>query len=176
MSAFILTEIPDANISTTVTRNQLPLIRVDNDVIDRNLVIVIALYAACSCVPDLYGAIFRAGDHPFTLTVKGNTGNVSGMAVESKNRGRIGRAYIIKLDVVIACRSKEAFVRRDTETIYLGIGVLDCSRADARQRFPEANRVIIPSYSTCQLNKARSMTSPMIVQQTCTENHTHIDI
>ena len=74
---------------------------------------------------------------------------------------------------MISCRSKEALVGGDAETIYLGVRVLDCPRADARESFPETNCVIITSCLICQLGMARYVIVLMFNEYTCTENHTH---
>ena len=106
MGAFVLAEVPNSNISTAVTGNQLPLIRVDDDVVDGNFVVVIALDASCPCVPDLNSAILGAGDHPFPLAMKGYACDVAGVALEGEDRTRVRRAYVVKLDVEIAGRGE----------------------------------------------------------------------
>ncbi len=90
MGAFVLAEVPNSNISTAVTRNQLPLVRVDDDIIDRNFVIIIALYASCPCIPDLDSAILGASNHPFALAMEGYACDVAGVAFKGENGTWIG--------------------------------------------------------------------------------------
>jgi hypothetical protein len=59
VTALVLTEIPDPHVSTAITTNQLPLVRMDHHIIDRYTVHIIALYIAAPCVPDLHRAVFR---------------------------------------------------------------------------------------------------------------------
>lgn len=56
-----------------------------DDVVDGAAMVVIALNGASLGVPDLYGAIFRACDHPLCFGVKGNTGDVVGVAFEDED-------------------------------------------------------------------------------------------
>ena len=57
---------------------------------------------------------------------------------------------------MIASCGEEALVGGDAEAVYLGVGMLDSAGADARESFPEPNRVVISSCTNCQpLKKAR---------------------
>lgn len=70
MRAFILTQVPYPHFSTAVACYQLALVGVDDNVIDGVIVIVVALDACRSRIPDLDGTVFGARDHPFTFAVK----------------------------------------------------------------------------------------------------------
>ena len=105
MGAFVLPQIPDPHISTTITRNQLALIGMDNDIIDgsdmgdniphRSAMGVVALDASSPSVPDFDSAILGAGDHPFALAMEGYACDVSGMAIKRQHGTWIRRAYIV---------------------------------------------------------------------------------
>jgi hypothetical protein len=64
VAALVFTQIPDAHISAAVAANQLSLVRVDDYIVDRDTVRIIALHVAAPRVPDLDGAIFGRGDEP----------------------------------------------------------------------------------------------------------------
>ena len=102
MGAFVLAQVPNSNVSTAVTRNQLPLVGVNDDVVDRNLVVVITLYASCPRIPDLYSAIFGARNHPLALAMEGYACDIAGVAIEGKYGTWVRRAYVVEFDIVIA--------------------------------------------------------------------------
>ena len=131
MSTLVLAEIPDPDISTTVTRNKLALVRMNNHIIDRGAMRVIALNAASTSIPDLDSAIFRACNHPFAFAMKGYARNVAGMTFKGEDRARIGRADIVELNIVITGGCKIALVWRDTKTIDLRVRMLDGTGADS---------------------------------------------
>ncbi len=102
MGTFIFAKVPNSNISTAVAGNQLPLVGVDNDVIDWNFMVIVALYASCPCIPNLYSAILGASDHPLALAMEGYACDVACVAIESEDRTGVRRANIVELDIMIA--------------------------------------------------------------------------
>lgn len=112
MRAVVLCQIPYAHTSSTITADDLALVGVDNNIIDRRAMGIASLNRTTSCLPDLHRAIFRACDHPFALAMKCNTSNIASMTFERKQRVRVCRFDIVKLDAVVAGSSKEPFVRR----------------------------------------------------------------
>lgn len=56
MAALVLAQIPDSNVSASVAGDELALIRVNNDVVDRYAVRVIALNMAAAGIPDFHRA------------------------------------------------------------------------------------------------------------------------
>lgn len=56
MTAFVFPKIPNANVPASITRNELTLIGMDYDIVDRDSVRIVALYMTASRVPDLDGA------------------------------------------------------------------------------------------------------------------------
>lgn len=115
MGALVFTQIPDTDVSTAVTRDQLPLIWMDNNIIHRrhmredvlggSSMSVIPLNAPSPCIPYLNRSVLGAGDHPFTLAMEGNTGDVPSMAIKTDDRAWICRSYIIELNVMVSSRS-----------------------------------------------------------------------
>lgn len=85
MSTFVLTQVPDANISAAVTANELALVWMNNNIVHGDSMGVVALNTGGASIPDLDSAIFGAGDHPLTLTVEGYAGDVATMAFEGEN-------------------------------------------------------------------------------------------
>jgi hypothetical protein len=70
VSALVFAQVPDPDISSTVTANEFALIRMNDNIVDRNSMAVVTLISASAGIPDLDIAIFGASDHPFSLTVK----------------------------------------------------------------------------------------------------------
>jgi hypothetical protein len=56
MAALVLAEIPDPHISAAVAGNELSLVWMNDDVVDRYAVGVVPLDVATSSVPDLDGS------------------------------------------------------------------------------------------------------------------------
>lgn len=138
MRASTLTQVPYPNSPGTITANQLPLIRVDDNVVDRSLVRVIPLNGPRPGVPNLDGTILGASDHPFSLAMECNTSDIVGMALEGHHRACARcRLYIIEFDVQTACRCDISFVWGNAQPIHLRVWVLNGSRADARKSLPE---------------------------------------
>jgi hypothetical protein len=111
----------------------------NNYVIDRRAMGIASLDRTTPGLPDLHCAIFRACDHPFSFAVECDTCDVACMAFEGEERVWVRRFDVVELDRMMASSGKEAFVRRDTEAINLGIRVLYCSRTNAREGFPKAS-------------------------------------
>lgn len=124
MGTLVLTQIPDPHIPTTITRNKLALIGMNDDIINGgdmgdnipngSPMGVVALNASSPCVPDLDSAILGAGDHPLALAMEGYARDVSRMAIKREHRAWVCRANVIKLDIVVSSCCKITFVGRDT--------------------------------------------------------------
>ena len=102
MGTFVLAQVPNSNVTAAVTGNQLPLVWMNDNIIDRDFVIIVALYASCPRVPDLYSAILGAGDHPFALAVESYASDVTGMAIEGEDGTWIRGPYVVEFDIVVA--------------------------------------------------------------------------
>jgi hypothetical protein len=76
VGALVLSKVPDPNVTATVAAYELSLVWVDDYIVDRNTMSVVALNVAGSCVPYLDSAIFRRGDKPLGLAVERDTGDV----------------------------------------------------------------------------------------------------
>src|SRR5580700_9375067 len=112
----------------------------DNHVIHRGGMAVAALYGTTSCFPDLDCTILRAGHHPLSFTVEGYACNIICMSFEGQKGVRIGRFDVVELNTVMPSCCKKAFVGRYAQSVYLRVGMLDCSRADAGESFPEPGK------------------------------------
>lgn len=137
MRAAVLGQVPDSDTPTMITADDLALVWVDNHIVDWGIVVVAALNGAGASFPDLHGSILRAGDHPFSLTVECNAGDVVGVALKCQDRVRIGGLDVVELDTVVACGGKKALVGRDAETVDLGVRMLDSTRAYSGKGLPE---------------------------------------
>lgn len=102
MSAFALAEVPDTDIATTITTDEFTLVWMNDDVVDRISVLVVALNLARSSVPNAHGGVFRAGDHPLALAVESNAGDVVGVSLKFHDRVWIGRLDVVKAHHVSA--------------------------------------------------------------------------
>lgn len=138
MSAHALTEIPDAHGASTVATNELSLIRMNDDVVYRGLVYVVALKTACTRVPDLDSSVLGTGHHPLALTMEGYPGDIVGVTLEGHHRVGVGALDIVELHIGVPGCREESLVRRDTQAIDLRIRVLDRTRANPRKGLPEA--------------------------------------
>ena len=84
MRALVLAQIPYPNVAPAVATDELSLVGMDDNIIDRHTMAVISLNGPASGIPNLHSAIFGARDHPFAFAVKGNSGNISGVAFKSQ--------------------------------------------------------------------------------------------
>ena len=111
MGALVLAEIPDPHIARAVAADELPLVGVNDYIVDRAVVVVVALDRACASVPDLERAVFGTCYHPFALDVECYACDVAGMAFEGEERVGIGRgADVVELDVFVAGGREPALV------------------------------------------------------------------
>jgi hypothetical protein len=131
MSTTRLSKVPDADIATAVTADQFSLVRVNDHVVNRRAVDVVALDAATAGIPYFDGDVFRACNHPFPFTVESYACNIAGMTFECENGVRVAGFDVVELDIVVAGRRKVALVGSDAEAIDLRVGMLDCARADS---------------------------------------------
>ena len=137
MRTFIFPEIPDSNIAGLITRDQFPLIGVYNNIIDRWVMIIISLNSCWSCIPDLYSPILAWCYHPLAFTMETYTSDVVCVTFKGQNGVRVRRLDVIQFNVKMSCSSKVAFIWGDTEAVDLRICMLNCSRANPRECFPE---------------------------------------
>ena len=110
MRAFVLSQVPDAYIPTSIAADELALIWMDYDVVDRHTVTVVSLDVSGPSIPDFYRAIFGASDHPFAFAVERNTSNVARMSFKSQNGGRVCRLDVVKFDSVMSSGGQESLV------------------------------------------------------------------
>lgn len=105
MRALALAQIPDTNVTTSVTADKLTLIWVNHHVVDGMGMLVIALDLTRSCIPDSDCHILRACDHPFSLTVKSYPSDIVCMALELHDRIRVGGLDVVQANHMPAsCR------------------------------------------------------------------------
>jgi hypothetical protein len=140
VGAVVLGQVPDTDASSTVTADDLTLVWMNDDVIDWGSMRIRTLDSSAACLPNLDSSVLRASDHPFALTVECDTGDVVRVTFESQDRIWVCRFDIVELDIVVASGSEETFIWRDTETIDLGVRVLNGARADTRESLPESMR------------------------------------
>ena len=113
MGAVIFGKVPHPDTASTITADDLALVRMNDYVIDRTAMSVAPLNGTTSSLPNLDCAIFRARDHPLSFTVKCYTGNIAGVALESQERVGIRRLDIVELYSMMTSSCEEALVRRD---------------------------------------------------------------
>lgn len=140
MRAVVLSEVPDPNIAAAIAANDLALVWVYDNIVDRTAMIVASLDSPTAGLPDLNGAILRAGHHPFSFTVEGYARDISSVALKGQQGIGVGGLDIVELDSMVARCCEETLVWGYTQAIDLGIRVLNGSGADTRERLPEATR------------------------------------
>lgn len=89
MTTLVLAQIPDAHIPTPVAADQLPLVRVDHDIVHRHPVRVVPLHVPAPRVPDLDGPVLARRHEPLGLAVERDAGDVAGVAFKGKDRVRV---------------------------------------------------------------------------------------
>lgn len=114
MTAFVLSQVPDAHSASAITADEFSLVWMDDHIVDCTEMIVVPLYAACSGIPDLDRAVFRGRYHPFSLAMKGHACNVVGVSFEGEDGAGVGGLDIVEFDGVMASGGKISFVGRDT--------------------------------------------------------------
>lgn len=114
MTAFVLSQVPDAHSASAITADEFSLVWVDDYIVDGAEVVVIALDAACSGVPYFDRSIFRGSYHPFSLAMKRHACNVVGVSFEGEDGAGVGGLDIVEFDGVMASGGKISFVGRDT--------------------------------------------------------------
>lgn len=137
MRTAVLGQIPDSDTPTMITTDDLALVWVDNHIVDWRVVVVAALNGAGARFPDLHCSILGASNHPLSLAMECNAGDVVGMAFECQDGIWVRGLDIVQLDAVVACGGKKALVRGDTEAVDLGVRMLDCTRAYPGKSLPE---------------------------------------
>lgn len=138
MCAYTLTQVPDTHHTSSVTTDELALVRVNDYVVDRGSVDIVTLQTTGSGIPNLDRTIFRACHHPLALTVEGNTGNIVGVTLEGHDGIRIRGLNVKEFDIVMARSSKKALVGSNAQAVHLRVGVLNGARADSRESLPKA--------------------------------------
>ena len=102
VTALVLAQIPDPDIAAAVTADQLALVRMNDNVIHRHPMCIVALHITAARIPDLDRAVFRGRDEPLGLAVEGDAGDVGCVAVEGEDGIRIGTLNVVQLDGVVA--------------------------------------------------------------------------
>lgn len=69
------------------------------------------------------------------------------MTLEGHHRVGVSGLDIIQLDIAVTSGSQVPLIRSDAETVHLGIGMLNGTRADPRQGLPEAEQSILAPIS-----------------------------
>ncbi len=138
MRACILSQVPNPDTASAVAADDLALVGMDDYIVDRTTVVIAPLDAAAASLPDLDVAILGTSDHPFAFAVKCDTCYVARMAFEREDGIGIRGLDVVELDRMVARSSEEALIWRNAEAIDLGIRVLNCPRADAREGLPES--------------------------------------
>ena len=119
MGTLVFTEIPDPHVTSTVAADELALVWMDDYIVDRDAVAVVALHVAGPSIPNLYCAIFGAGDHPFSFAMESDSSDVAGVSLEGKYSRWVGAFDIVELDSVMSGSSQEALVGRYTQAVDL---------------------------------------------------------
>lgn len=110
MSAFALTQIPNANVPPSVCGDELSLVWVDDHIVHRMCVLVMSLYQARSGIPDSDRHVLGTCHHPFALTVESHTGDIVGVTLEGHYRLRVAGFDVVEAYHVPAGRCEELFV------------------------------------------------------------------
>lgn len=110
MTALVLSQIPDAHIATAVATDELALVWVYHNIVDRAGMVVVALNRAGLSVPDLHCPIFRASDHPFRVAMEPDPCDVVDVALKREYRVRVARFDFVEFDSMVTSGSEELLV------------------------------------------------------------------
>lgn len=113
MRALVLSQVPDPHITAAIATDELALVRVDDNVVDREAagVGVVPLHRCRARIPDLDRTVLGAGDEPFALAMPAHARHVARVALEREHRVRVRVLDVVQLDRVTARRGQEALIR-----------------------------------------------------------------
>ncbi len=139
MRTLVLAQIPDTHVAATITTDELALVRMDDNIINREAtgVRVVALHRGRTRVPDLDRAVLGARDEPLALAVPAHARHVGIVPLELEHRVRVRVLDVVQLHRQSTGRGQKALVWRDAQPVHLRVRVLNRARADPRERFPE---------------------------------------
>ena len=95
VGAFVVAQVPDHDHPATVAGNELALVGVDDDVVDRMVVGVGSLNETTSCIPNSYCAILGGGDHPLALAVESDAGDIAVVSFKGHDGIRVGGLDVV---------------------------------------------------------------------------------
>lgn len=113
MGALALAQVPDANISSSVTAHQFALVGVDDHIVDWVCVLIVALDLARPGVPDSDSRVFGARHHPFSLAMKCDSGYIVRVSLKLHNRVWVRGFDVVQPYHVPSGCGKILFVRRN---------------------------------------------------------------
>lgn len=114
MRTYALSKIPNANNTSTIATNQFTLIRMNDNIIDGDSVVVIPLQTTSPSIPDLHSTVLRAGYHPPALAMERDACDIVRVTLEGHDRVGIGGFDVEKLDIVMTGGREVALVGCDT--------------------------------------------------------------
>jgi hypothetical protein len=119
MSIRILRQIPNLDTPRLITTNDIPLIRMHDDITHRRPMREIPLNVRRPQIPDLDRPVFGRGGHPFGLEVEGYARDVGGVPVKRVDWVGVVGGDVVETDVGVSCCCEEAFIGGDGESVYL---------------------------------------------------------
>ena len=78
--------------------------------------------------------------------MEGNAGDVAIVPLEGHDGIGVGRLDVVEAHDMATRGSEELLVWGDAQSVDLRLGVLDGAAADAAERFPEADCVVVASW------------------------------
>lgn len=82
MCAAVFAEVPNLDTAALIARDQLALIWMNDNVVHRRAMVVIALNTRCSRIPNLDGAIFASRCKPLAFAVERDRRDIARMRFE----------------------------------------------------------------------------------------------
>lgn len=110
MRALVLAQVPHPDVSPTIACDEFPLIRMNSDVVDRMIVMVVALNTSGPGIPDLDSTILGACHHPLAFAMKSNASDIGRVALKGQDVIRIAGTDIVEFDVLVSGCSEPTLI------------------------------------------------------------------
>lgn len=97
----------------------------DHHIIHRGSMRVVPLNQPAPRIPDLHCPILAGCNHPLSLAMEPNAGDIISVSLELQHRVGIRGFYVVESNGEMTGRREESLVGGDTESVDLRVGMLN---------------------------------------------------